>query len=73
MVAVFVVLGSVLLLAVIAIAVWLWLFGDILGHAAEIARIENEERMALWRLQAIRRQAQAEMQRVRDSHRARSF
>lgn len=72
MVALFVNLGAVLLLAVVAIAVWLWLFADVLDHAADIIRIETEERMALWHLQAIRRQAQAEMQRVRDAHRRRS-
>ncbi|MGC4105873.1 MAG: hypothetical protein QM753_05870 [Thermomicrobiales bacterium] len=72
MVAVFVILGIVLLLAVVAIAIWLWLFADIVDHATEIARIEVEERMALWRLAAIQRQAQAEMQRVRDAHRRRS-
>jgi hypothetical protein len=63
------ILGIVLLLAIVAIAVWLWLFADILGLAAEIARIETEERLAQWRLDAIRRHAQAEMQRVRDAHR----
>ena len=72
MVALLVILGIVALLAVVTTAVWLWLFADILGHAAEIARIETEERMALWRLQAIRRQAQADMQRIRDTHRPRS-
>ena len=73
MTVVLITLGIVLLLAVVAIAIWLWCFGDIVDHAAEIARIEVEERMALWRLQAIRRQAEAEMQRVRDVHRTRSF
>lgn len=72
MVAVLITLGIVLLLAVVAIAIWLWLFSDIAGHATEIARIEVEERMALWRLEAIRRQAEAEMRRVRDAHRSRS-
>lgn len=65
-------LGVVLLVAVVAIAVWLWLFADVVGDAAEIARIEMEERMALWRIDAIRRQAEAEMHRVRDAHRRRS-
>lgn len=73
MVAVLISLGIVLLLAVVAVAVWLWMFADVLGHAADILRIETEERMALWRIQAIRRQAQAEMQRVRDAHRPRSL
>jgi len=72
MVALLVILGIVLLLAIVAIAVWLWLFADILDHAADIVRIETEERMALWRLEAIRRQAESEMQRVRDAHRRRS-
>jgi hypothetical protein len=73
MVAVVVIFGIGLMLSAIAIAVWLWCFADILGHATEIARIEAEERMALWRLQAIRRQAQADMQRIRDAHRPRSI
>ena len=73
MTALFVVLGLLLVLAVVAIAAWLWLFADVLGDAAEVARIETEERMALWRLQAIRRQAQAEMQRIYDAHRPRSI
>ncbi|MGC4192924.1 MAG: hypothetical protein QM589_17400 [Thermomicrobiales bacterium] len=72
MVTVLIILGIVLLLAVVAIAVWLWLFADIVDQAAEIVRIEVEERMTLWRLEAIRRQAQAEMQRVHDAHRRRS-
>lgn len=72
MTALLVILGTILLLAVIAIAIWLWLVADILDHAADIVRIETEERMALWRLDAIRRQAEAEMQRVRDTHRRRS-
>ncbi|MGN6484575.1 MAG: hypothetical protein ACTHMX_09230 [Thermomicrobiales bacterium] len=72
MVTLFVILGIILLLAVVAIALWLWLFADILGHGADIVRIETEERMALWRLDAIRRQAETEMQRVRDAHRRRS-
>ncbi|MGC4190534.1 MAG: hypothetical protein QM589_04770 [Thermomicrobiales bacterium] len=67
------ILGVVLLVAVIAIAVWLWLFADIVDHATQIARIEVEERLALWRLEAIRRQAEAEMQRLRDAHRRRSL
>jgi hypothetical protein len=65
-------LGIVLLLALVAIAVWLWLFADVVSDAAEIARIEVEERMAFWRIAAIRRQAEAEMQRLRDAHRRRS-
>jgi hypothetical protein len=69
MTALLVILGTILLLAVVAIALWLWLFADIAGHAADIVRIETEERMALWRLDAIRRQAETEMQRVRDAHR----
>lgn len=73
MTALVVVLGLLLVLAVVAIAVWLWLFADVLGDAAEVARIETEERMALWRLQAIQRQAQAEMQRIYDAHRPRSI
>ena len=73
MVAVLVILGIVLLLAMVAIAVWLWLFADIFGDAAEIARVETEGRMAQWQLDAIRRHAQAEMQRVRDAHRPRSI
>lgn len=66
-------LGIVLLLAVVAIAIWLWLFADVVGDAAEITRIEVEQRMALWRIEAIRRQAEAEMRRLRDVHRARSM
>jgi hypothetical protein len=65
-------LGIVLLLAVVAIAIWLWLFADVVGDAAEIALIEVEERMALWRMAAIRRQAEAELRRVRDAHRRRT-
>lgn len=69
---VLVTLGIVLLLAVVAIAIWLWLFADVVSDAAEIARIEVEQRMALWRIDAIRRHTEAEMQRVRDAHRHRS-
>lgn len=73
MVTLLVILGTVLLLAVVAIAIWLWLFADILDHAADIVRIETEERLAQWRLDAIQRQAQTEMQRVRDAYRRSAY
>lgn len=67
-----VVILLLLVLAVVAIAIWVWLFADIVDHAVEITRIEAEERMALWRLQAISRHAQEEMRRIRDVHRTQS-
>lgn len=67
--AVLIILGVVLVLAVVAIAVWLWLFLDIVDQAAELIRIRVEERMALWRIDAISRIAQLEKRVVREEHR----
>lgn len=72
MTALVVILVLLLVLAVVAIAVGVWLVADSGDHTGEIARIAAEEQLALWRLQAIRRQAQAEMRRMRDEARPRS-
>lgn len=72
MTALFVVLGLLLVLAVVAIAAWLWMFVSDLDQVTEESRIRFEEQLALWRLQTIRRQAQAEMRRIRDAHRPHS-
>ncbi len=70
-----VVLMLLALLAVVAVTVvaaWRGVLPLGLDQAVERARIEAAEQMAVWQLQAIRRQAQAEMRRVRDAHRSRS-
>jgi hypothetical protein len=72
MTALFVILGVVLLLAVVCIAVWLWLFLDIVDQAVELIRIKVEERLALWRIDAISRIAHMEQRYVRDDSRPRS-
>ena len=72
MTALVVVLGLLLVLAVVAIAVWLWVFISDRDQVATLVRISIEEQVALWRIQAIRRQAQAEMRRIRDAHRPHS-
>jgi len=61
----FVVLGALLVLAVVAIAVWLWLFLDIVDQVTELIRIRVEEQIALWRIAAIGRIAQLEQRYAR--------
>ena len=73
MTALVVVLGLLLVLAAAAISVWLWVFISDVYQVTEESRIRFEEHLALWRLQTIRRQAQAEMQRIHDAHRPRSI
>jgi hypothetical protein len=69
MAALFVVLGVLLVLAVVAIAVWLWLFLDIVDQVTELIRIRVEERLALWRIDAISRITQLEQRVLREQHR----
>jgi hypothetical protein len=71
MYALFVVLAILLVLAVVAIAVWLWLFIDIVDQVAALIRIKVEEQVALWRIEATGRIAEAEQRRIRDQHRPR--
>lgn len=67
----FVLLAILLVLGVVAIAVWLWLFIDIVNQVAALIRIKVEEQVALWRFESISRIAQAEQRRIRDEHQSR--
>jgi hypothetical protein len=69
---VLVILGGLMLSALIVAVVWTWWSTDALDQLTEESRIRVEEQLALWRLQAIRRQAQAEMRRIRNAHRLQS-
>ncbi len=72
MVALFVVLSILLVFAVLAIAIWLWLFVDIFDQLAALIRIKAEEQVAVWRIESISRIAQMEQRQARDEHRSRS-
>ena len=61
-----------LVLAVVAVAIWQGLRSPDSDHLAERARLEAEERMAIWQLRAIRYQAEAEMRRLSDARRSRT-
>lgn len=71
--AVLVILGVLVLLALVAVGVWLGRSMGVLDQLAAQSQIRFEEQLALWRIQSIRRQAQAEMRRIRDEHRPRSL
>jgi hypothetical protein len=71
MTALFVLLAILLVFAIVAIAVWLWLFIDVVDQVAALVRIKVEEQVALWRIESISRVAQAEQQRLRDEHQSR--
>lgn len=71
MAALFVVLTTLLVLAIVAIAIWLWLFIDIVDQVAALIRIKLEEQVAVWRIESISRIAQAEQRRIRDEHQSR--
>ena len=73
MTALVVVLGLLLVLAVVAMAVWLWASASDRDQVGTLIQIRVEEQLALWRLQTIRRQTQAEMRRIRDAYRPRSL
>lgn len=72
MTALFVLLAILFVLAIVAIAIWLWLFIDVVDHVAALIRIKVEEQVALRRVEAIGRIARAEQRRVRDESRPRS-
>ena len=64
----FVLLSFLLVGAIVAIAVWLWLFIDIFTQIAELIRIKVEEQIAVWRLESISRISRLEQQRLHDEH-----
>jgi type II secretory pathway component PulJ len=68
MLTLFAVLVFLLVLAIVALAVWLWLFIDIVDQVAALIRIKVEEQVALWRIDSIIRITQAEQRRMRDEH-----
>lgn len=72
MVALFVVLCMLLVLAVVAITIWLWLFMDVFDQLAALIRIRIEEQVAMWRIESISRISQLEQRRLRDEYRSRS-
>jgi len=66
--ALFVILCVLLVLAIAAIAVWLWLFADIIGQVNEIVRIKVDEHIALLKIQSLSRIARAEQERLHTTH-----
>lgn len=66
----FFLLSLLLVGAVVAIAVWLWMFVDIFAPIAELIRIKVEEQIAVWRIESIARIAKLEQQKLRDDHSA---
>ena len=66
--ALFVFLSVLLVGAIIAIAVWLWMFVGILTQIAELIRIKAEEQIAVWRIESISRISRLEQQRLHDEH-----
>ncbi len=72
MFALFVILCVLLVLAMVAIAIWMWLFVDIFDQLAALIRIKVEEQVAVWRIESISRISQLEQHEARDEHRSRS-
>lgn len=66
--ALFVFLAVLLVGAIVAIAVWLWLFIDIFAQMAELIRIKVEEQVAVWRIESIARIAKLEQQKLQNEH-----
>lgn len=66
--ALFVLLSVLLVGALVAIAVWMWLFVGIVDQIAELIRIKVEEQVAVWRIESISRIAKLEQQQLRDDH-----
>lgn len=62
-------LCTLLVFAIVFIALWLWLAIDILAPIAELIRIKLEEQVAVWRIESISRISQLEQRRIRDEHR----
>ena len=63
-----IVLCTLLVLAILSIAVWLWVFIGIFDQVAELIRIRIEEQVAVWRIESISRIARIEQQRLHDQH-----
>lgn len=59
-----------LVLALGAIAVWLWLFVGIFEQVSQLIRIKVEEQIAVWRIESIARIAKLEQQKLHDDHSA---
>lgn len=70
MIALFLILCFLLVLAICAIAVWLWVFVDIFEQVSQLIRIKVEEQIAVWRIESIARIAKLEQQRLHDDHSA---
>lgn len=66
--ALFVFLTVLLVGAIVAITIWLWLFVDIFAQMSELIRIKVEEQVAVWRIESIARIAKLEQQRLHDEH-----
>ena len=66
--ALFVLLSVLLVGALVAIAVWMWLFVGIVDQIAELIRIKVEEQVAVWRIESISRIAKLKQQQLRDDH-----
>lgn len=63
-----IVLCTLLVLAILFIAVWLWVFVGIFDQVAALIRIKFEEQVAVWRIESISRITRLEQQRLHDDH-----
>lgn len=67
----YVFLCTLLVFAIVAIAVWLWLLIGIFEPIAELIRIRIEEQVAVWKIESIARIAELEQRKIRDEHQRR--
>lgn len=71
MAALFISLCFLLVVAIAAIAVWLWMFIGIVDQVTSLIRIKAEEQIAVWKIESISRITRLEQERLRDQHKAR--
>lgn len=68
MVFLYIFLCTFLVIAIFAIAAWLWVFVDIFEPIAALIRIRFEEQVAVWKIESIARVAKLEQQRLHDQY-----
>lgn len=55
-----------LVVAIVAIPIWLWLFVDIFSQVTELIRIKVDELIAVWKIESIGRIARLKQQLLHD-------
>lgn len=71
MAALLVFLCFLLVVAIAAIAVWLWMFIGIVDQVTSLIRIKAEEQIAVWKIESISRITRLEQERLHDQHTSR--